>query len=644
MTLLPLLVLLAPALLGYATIVALHIFSDQVTALVTGTISGLLVAATGFYVLSLITPLTVTLLWVATVMMLGTTALVIHNTWPTWLALPFDRLTLGVLVTSIVFASVIVPNLLYQNEQGLHTNILNAWGDLGWHMSVVTSFAEGQTNPPTNPIMAGEKLTYPFLIDFLSGVLLIAGATYAPSITWPALLLLPTFFTLFFIFARVVTRSRTAALIALVLLIGSGSTLGILNLLTDLQASPSTVTNFLLHLPQDYAGTSYDVTGYYFPNIIMAALLPQRSFLLGLPAALTILILLLHGMAKDKPRAFAAAGLLAGLLPLAHAHTVIALVPMILALVMADRRRWRISGNQAGSSWRKFFFIAAVVGTPGVLYYLTSNTVETGAFLRLSLFWTAGSENPVWFWLKNTGLLVPLAVIALLFHQGPRFARLFASVGLVIFTAVNVFAFAPWIWDNYKLLLFWLIFSLPLIGWLASRLLTRPLRHFKSAKPMLISPLLTSLLVVLLIIGHIQSGAVDLLKTMLPTTPAYEDWNWITIDFAEEIRRKTAPGSVILTAPYHNSPPSLAGRPIYLGSSGHVWSHGGNPRPREQAVGPFYTNELAQLPEVTPDYIIVGPVERQQFPSLVIRPNWSLISQVGEYQLYQLLNHSWPGQ
>jgi hypothetical protein len=226
------------------------------------------------------------------------------------------------------------------------------------------------------------------------------------------------------------------------------------------------------------------------------------------------------------------------------------------------------------------------------------------------------------FWWQNTGLYLPIILAALLWRT-PTFAKLLAGSGLIVFAAANTFAFAPWIWDNYKLFVYWFLWSLPAVGWLAAQ-------GLGSRRVWLMVP------TILLVLLHLQTGMIDLAKTLLPTAQTWGEWDTGTLAFAQALRALTPRDAIILTAPYHNTPAALSGRRVYLGFSGHVWSHGGNPFAREAAIAKFYQGELVTLPEINVHYVVVGPVEQRQFPSLKIRPDWQLIHQQGPYRLYKL--------
>src|SRR5688572_22022898 len=68
-----------------------------------------------------------------------------------------------------------------EDETGLSTGLLNNFGDLPFHISVITSFAYGNNFPPEDPTYAGVRFTYPFISDFVSAMFLRCGADLRQS-------------------------------------------------------------------------------------------------------------------------------------------------------------------------------------------------------------------------------------------------------------------------------------------------------------------------------------------------------------------------------------------------------------------------------------------------------------------------------
>lgn len=616
-----LLLLLVPMLLGVTAISTLRLFQEKMVVVLVGAVVGLAVFVTLTYVVTLVLPLhLVTLAVLLTAGLVGCVVMLATTpAWSHWRSLPLDWVAIMVVVVALGLMSLIAPKLLMEQDDGLYTGIINAYGDIAWHMANITAFAEGQSFPPQNPILAGTRLTYPFLSNFLSAMFLVGQSTFSASVTLPALVLIPLLLGLVYVLTRDLAgdgnfspwQRRSAGIMAVGLFLLGGATFGFVRFWGDWQASQQTIVAFLSHLPdRDFSGVGTDPNGFHFLNPVTTLLLPQRSFLFGLPLALVVVLLLLQRSAKLRP--YVAAGVVAGLLPLFHAHTVVALIPIIvwLALIYPSR------------GWLIFGLVAGIVGIPQVAYYL-GNTAESGSFLRFAPGWTAGEQNLVWFWLKNTGLLIPIALAGLALPLGRR-VRLVGGAAFLIFLLANLWLFAPWAWDNFKLLVFWLLFVLPLISYVAvyawQRFSWWPVR----------------VLIVAVVALHVLSASLDVWKLTLPTASAWSEWDNESIAMAAQIKRVTKPGQSVLTAPIHNSPVVLAGRPIYLGYAAHVWSHGGRPWEREKAIPLFYEGKIEQLPETQPDYVLLGPVEKATYPAYVVRPTWKSVARSGAYELYQL--------
>jgi hypothetical protein len=600
-----------PAAAGIAALAALHLFKEKVVLTLAGAISGLAVFVFATYaimpLIPLGRPLLLGLLLAATAV--AATLLARTSAWNYWKKLPIDHTGVAILLVLAGLFALIAPKLLFARPDGLYTGLIHTYGDVGWHMANITNLQANRSFAPESPILGGTHLTYPFLSNLFSAALLVTGATFTQTIGLPALVLIPLTITLLYCLTRELTSSKRAGIIALLLFLFGGSTFGWLQLPDDWATSGKTFIEFATHLTRIYTGDAATSGSLHFINPITSLLLPQRSFLFGMPLALTILLILQQR--RPGKSALIAAGVLAGLLPLFHAHTALALIPAVILLF----------NNNPSKQWFYFFTAAVVAGIPS-LYYYSTGIGEPGTFLSYKPGWMTGTENWLLFWLKNSGLLVPAALGGLLI-PAPKRVKALAAAGLIIFSAANIWLFAVWEWDNTKLFVYWLLFTLPLISYLADRLLRHPLIAVRGT-------------VIALIIFHLGSGALDIFQLALPSSAAWQEWDTDSIALAEDINRLTRPGDIILAAPIHNSPIALTGRPVYLGYPGHVWTHGDAFWQREAATKDFLVGQITSLPEATPRYVVVGPVERSKYPDLKIAPDWQLIAQQGNYQFYKL--------
>lgn len=609
-----LLTLVIPFLLGIGLLAWLRVTRELTSLILIGSIAGLALFTTGVFVLDIFFPITYALTIGLTISGFFASILTWQLRNIAWQGYTLDKTAVGVFVVLLALFAIIGPKLFIERPDGsLATGIINAYGDVAWHASIITTFAEEQTFPPQDPIFAGEQLTYPFLTNFLSALLLVGGASLAASITWPAIVLIPLLVSLLYCLVRDYCNNRQVAVITVLLFLFGGATLGFVRLPADFHEANTSVLNFFLHLPaRDYSGVGTDEHGFHFLNPVTTLLLPQRSFLFGMPLAFAILILLIPRQ-QERASRYLVAGVLVGLLPLFHAHTALALVPAIIALFSLQPRL---------RPWLFFVIPAAIVSLPELIYY-THGQHEAGSFFRFSPGWMVGNQNILWYWLKNTGLLLPATLWSLILPT-PRNLKGLAAAGLTIFIIANTWLFAPWAWDNFKLFVFFFIFTLPAAVWVTYL-------AWQKTKSKLVK-----FGICLILALQMLSAGLDIFKLLLPTARIWEEWSNEAVEAASVIQQVTKPGDIILTAPVHNSTVVLAGRELYLGFAAHVWSHGGNPWLREESIKSYYRGLINTVPDIRPQYVLVGPQEEYAFAPIAVHADWTLAAQSGPYFLYRI--------
>jgi hypothetical protein len=478
----------------------------------------------------------------------------------------------------------------FEQDGGLLTGIDHNIGDLPFHVGVIMGFARGDNLPPEHPELAGMRLTYPILADFVVAQLLMTGMDLRDALLAQNLLLAGALAGLLACFARVLTGDAGAARLAPWLLFLSGG-LGFGLAAGDWMASGKPLPEFLLDLPRDYTITW---TGELrWGNVLTTLLVPQRALLLGAPIAVLAFILVWTAL-NDPSEATArrrlrAAGIAAGLLPLAHVHAFLVTLGMAAVVAVLFQRL---------RAFVHFFGPALLLSAPQVAWLAADSGVQAGSVLAWQFGWDRGGRNPVWFWLDNAGLLLPLQAWALWRARRTPLVR-FQVPFLLLFAAANLLRLSPWIWDNIKFLFFWHVAALPMVaGLLASLWRQRGARRLASG----------ALTVSLLLAGGLDVWRVASRQITLPI-------------FEREARAlaagplaATPPRALILHAPVPNSPVYLAGRRSLLGYPGHIWSQGLDAGDREQRLRHIYAGapeaaDLLARSEV--DYVLVGPQERR---------------------------------
>lgn len=583
--------------------------------------------------------------------------------------------------TAVLFWFVL-DRAFFAQAGELFTGVENNLGDLPFHLGIITGFAQGQNFPPQHPEFAGARLTYPFIVDFVAAMFVRAGWSLTAALFWENLVLALALTGLLYRFALKLTRTRAVAVVAVALTLLSGG-LGWLGFLHEWLGGNRAFFDLLAQLPHKYTITYDNV--YRWGNAVTTLLVPQRALLLGLPLALVVSTIWwqtivaddaarvvgpdsaerkvkkgkhnkgaraqratdadappplpafpfsrLPAVLRDAPlQRMLGAGLIAGLLPLAHAHTfiVLMLVGACLALLFP---RWRL--------WFAFFVAASVLALPQMWWATRASAVKAGSFFEWTFGWDRGHENVLTFWLRNTGLFIPLLVAALAWRGRaplvpPRLLRFYLPFTLC-FIIANVAKVSPYLWDNIKVLFYWYVASTPLVALLLVRLWRVGGSTMREVN--VVVRWLPRVAAVALFVSLTFAGALDVWR-VAAATEEQREFDRDGIAFAALIDQQTPPRSLILTAPTYNHPVFLAGRRALLGYGGHLWSQGIKYDEREAEVKIIYAGGAqadALLAKYGVEYVVVGPLERAALPvNEQYFTQFRQVGEAGEYHLYKV--------
>src|SRR5258708_6337805 len=501
-----------------------------------------------------------------------------------------------------ILLSAVFARAVYETPDGLFTGVSNNLGDLPFHLQVIASFAQGHNFPPQDPTFAGARFAYPFLADFLTAMLVQAGAGVISAMWIQNMMLALALVGMLQHWTLLLTRNRLAGLIAPVLVLFSGG-LGWAWILQEVHNSGNGLIPLLGRLPHNY--TIMDNSILRWGNSLTTLFVPQRSLLFGLPLALVAfceLWLAVSGVSDESVQKFSqptetrrmiAAGFLAGLLPLIHAHTFLVVMGVAVCLAALFARLWR--------GWLRFFAIAMVLALPQVLWLGRSGGVKMQSYLGWQPGWDHGNFNPVLFWLAGSGLFIPLLLLALLWRRPdfalPKRLLIFYSPFLFCFVVPNLIKLAPWIWDNIKVLFYWYVASAPLVALTLARWLKQ-----KSFWRWIAAGALASM---------VLAGGLDVLRVVTGASESQEfDSGGIAVE--QVLSQQHFPPAVVFHAPTYNSPVFLTGRRSLLGYSGWMWSRGLNDSERRADIQRIYSgapDAEALLRRYHVEYVLVGPAE-----------------------------------
>ena len=564
-------------------------------------------------------------------------------------------------------AMIVIP-------EGVYTGLLNNFGDLPFHLSVITSFAYGNNFLPEDPTYAGVRFTYPFLTDFISAIFVRCGADLRQSMFIENFVVGLAFVGLLHRWALVMLRDRLAAVLTPVLVLLNGG-LGWVLFWQQANQTHNTLVDFLKSLPPSF--TVIPETTWRWGNTISTLLIPQRGFLLGLPLAVIVFTQWWlatadgetggHGDAVTKTDAeigrdgdagkaiksekarkqkkqrtpkragdlrgsvspalrvspthrMIAAGIVAGLLPLVHAHSFV-VVMVVGGCIALLQWRWR--------AWIVFFAVASLIALPQMWWSTHNSAVDAGKFFEWHYGWDRGKENAIWFLFKNSGLFIPLTIAAILWRGKERLVSrrllMFLLPFSLCFIVPNVLKMAPWIWDNIKVLFYWWVGAAPLVALLLARLWRQG--ELKRVAAILLFACVT------------LAGALDVAGILLKPDK-YQVFDAAGVSFAESVKNGTEPRALIIHAPVHNHPVFLTGRRSLMGYPGHIWTHGLDYVQRESEIKRVYAggpDAMFLLKKYNISYAVLSPLERnllnvnEEFFS-----KFEVVGEVSGYRLYKI--------
>ncbi|HET9839134.1 MAG TPA: hypothetical protein VFR84_12920 [Candidatus Angelobacter sp.] len=547
---------------------------------------------------------------------------------------------------------LVFSRAVYARPDGIYTGFPNNLGDLPLHMQVTNSFVHGQNIPPEDPTYAGARFAYPFMVDFMTAMLVRAGAGIISAMWLQNMLLALALVGLLHYWTLLLTRNRTAGLIAPLLVLFSGG-LGWWLLFSDYGASDG-FFSLLGNLPHDYTILPEPDSLLRWGNSLTTLFVPQRSILFGIPLAILIFCQWWSAISAREPSPMnelaagtrdrrsakisvtfragppaaapvrprmLAAGVCAGLLPLIHAHTFLALMAVAACLAILFRSAWR--------GWIVFFATAIALSLPELLWLAHAGAVNAHSFLGWQPGWDHGTHNVLWFWFVNAGPFLLTLLAALLWRSGdlglsPQVVKFYLPF-IFCFLVPNLIKLAPWVWDNIKVLFLWYIASVPLVAFFLARWWAQRSR-WRWLAPLVFASM-------------VLAGSLDVWRVITGTTELRE-FDTQAIAMARSISEQTAPRALILHAPTFNSPVFLTGRRSLLGYPGWMWSRGLDYSQRNLDIERIYSGgpeSGALLQQYGIDYVLVGPDELSQ-----LRTNEGFLSQyrkvarAGPYRLYKI--------
>ncbi len=554
------------------------------------------------------------------------------------------RPTVGTVIGAVYAGAIglvtwlVADRTLFATSEGLSINNVNNLGDLPYHLGITASFAYGENFPPENPVFSGVGFSYHYISDFLAALFVGSGATLLGSMFVVTVVVGTSLLALVHRFTREITGDPIAARIAPLLVALSGG-FGWLGLINEARLNEGGIVTAFLESDARYTIQNDGIIR--FGNTVTALLIPQRGLLLGMALALIAFILLWRSVdgrvVPDDPaagwrariraaigeRRMLAAGLLTGVLPIVHLHTfgVVFGTAFLLGLLFQGWRegRWR--------AWAVYVVATLSLALPLVAWTARGSRANLSSFIGLEFGWDRGQHDPLTFWLVNTGIFIPLLVVAYLWRTDrpllPRKLLLFSLPFLLWFLVPNVLRVAPWLWDNIKVLTYWWLGAVPLVALVLAAV-------WRSGAVGRLGAVAAAVVLM-------ASGALDVARATVG--PSYQIFDRDGIALAEMVRTGTEPEATVLTAPTYNSPIFLSGRRVFMGYAGFLWANGLPYGDRDAELRLIYAGDPTAHELIARngiEYVLVGPQERTDLsPNEAFFEQFPVAAEVGQYRLYR---------
>lgn len=524
----------------------------------------------------------------------------------------------------IVVTSVIGLSLLNGNS-GYQTAWPNAYGDYGLHLGMIASFVWGDNFPPHYHIFAGAKLSYPFFINLWSA----SVWWISPEPTTLALIFFVHWMVVWLVVYSALVKANRA--LPWLLLFGGGT---------------------LLTLGED-DGAGITSKSYFWSAFLHTIWAPQRSATLGL-MLLAAVIPYFHDneSTNDRERCwvngpFVLIGAILGLGFLAHGHfcTVVSLYIGLCLLIRGVAFGWRTWFEVKGSL--SLAYVAGVLAAAALPLLLIPELGLTAlgrillacgiGALFVSLVWgcakSLATESSQEFVVDILSFVIPLSLAGLSYPLlsakvstfslmsgwfdvaggGGLFRQLVAWLqsGFVWITIL----FTSWILTrrhvNFTvILLLMVVFNLVQLSiwrWDQIKVFIALYAIVLSQLPKLDRP--TSKVFYGLAFTLLAVPGVFQLWCSYSTGTMTGLYSKEDLARAQQIRELSSPSDVFLDDGRHLSLATIAGRTVYIGYDGWLWTHGLKYQER--------VSQLQQgLCDNCPKYVIWDPETAKKWPNL----------------------------
>ena len=467
----------------------------------------------------------------------------------------FDIMLFSVVIPiTLLICYLLNTHILSPGQDGGLYSGQSTYGDLSLHLGIITSIGEQGFFPPDYSIFPGSLLSYPFLADSLSSSLYIFGTPLRWAVLIPSYITALVLVSGFYILSLELLKKKIGAVISTILFFFNGG-FGFIYFMDGIRNDP---TNFTRMFKEYYnTPTNYNEHFIRWSNTICDMIIPQRTLMMGWAIVFCVFWLLIKAINGNDRYKFLYAGIIAGLMPMIHTHSFLALgiVSTIWCIVFyfqSDNKKEYIY------NWSLFIVPALIISIPQLLFW-TFPQATSGSFVKLHFNWANEGDTWIWFWIKNVGMVFILLLPALLSAEKKMISIYLGAVTL--FFVAEFVIFQPNTYDNNKLFYIWYVFSVILVSSYICTLYDK-LKGIRGRWSIL----------AIIIFFCTFSGVLTIGREVVSR---YEIFDPISLEAAEFIKDNTPKDALFLTSDQHlNVVSTLAGRNIVSGSPVYLNFHG----------------------------------------------------------------------
>jgi len=475
----------------------------------------------------------------------------------------------------------------------------STYGDLAMHLGFISSIAVQGTFPPMYSICPDKPVCYPFLSESIGSTFYLFGTSlrFATMLTAGFAFLL-VILGVYCFFEEWLGERRKAVFAMLLFFVGGG--FGFWYFFDLLKDNPENLSRLFAAFYE--TPTNFVQNGLRWVNPIADMMIPQRALLFGWALLFPCLYFLHRAAIQRDTGSFLPLAVLAGCLPLVHTHSFLALGLVSGFYVL--RSIIRKEGKKQLLGFAAYLGVVLLLALPQLLIFTFQ---QSGSFMKFHFNWANESDQYLWFYIKNFGLIALLAPVA--FLAARREERGVVGGAILVWAVAEFIQFQPNPYDNNKLLFVAFAYACGLVGsWLIDakdRLMRGGARNRAS----------TALLSAIVCVTLFLSGTLTLGREYVSE---YQLINSNELLAAEYVKANAAPDATFLTHNNHNNCiAALTGRNIVCGSGSYLFFHGVDYTDREEDLPLLYEEPSTYFALLSKrldiDYVLIGEHERANY-------------------------------